>query len=88
MFDSQMTPKVRVQRRNNPETPVPTILLGHRGAMADTSVQDILSRLMEEKHTFTYKKLVVPMSMRSPYWKYYGFPATEDGDILTKVSVT
>lgn len=82
-----MTPKVRVQRRNNPETPVPTILLGHRGAMADTSVQNILSRLMEEKHTFTYKKLVVPMSMRSPYWKYYGFPATEDGDILTKVKI-
>lgn len=55
--------------------------------MAETSVQNMLSRLMEEKHTFTYKKLVVPMSMRSPYWKYYGFPATEDGDILTKVKI-
>lgn len=55
--------------------------------MTDTSVSNMLSRLMEEKHTFTYKKLVVPMSMRSPYWKYYGFPATDDGDILTKVKI-
>ena len=53
--------------------------------MGEPSVQNMLNRLMEEKHTFTYKKLVVPMSMRSPYWKYYGFPATDDGDIITKV---
>lgn len=55
--------------------------------MGEPSVQNMLTRLMEEKHTFTYKKLVVPMSMRSPYWKYYGFPATEDGDIITKVKI-
>lgn len=43
--------------------------------------------LMEEKHVYTYKKLVVPMSMRSIYWKYFGFPATDDGSILTKVKI-
>ncbi|XP_011149169.1 zinc finger BED domain-containing protein 1 isoform X2 [Harpegnathos saltator] len=50
-------------------------------------VQMVLAKMMEEKHTFTYKKLVVPMSMRSIYWKFFGFPATDDGDILTKVKI-
>ncbi|XP_008555277.1 E3 SUMO-protein ligase ZBED1 isoform X1 [Microplitis demolitor] len=43
--------------------------------------------MMEEKHTYTYKKLVVPMSMRSVYWKYFGFPATDEGEILTKIKI-
>ncbi|KAF7390105.1 hypothetical protein HZH68_011962 [Vespula germanica] len=47
----------------------------------------VLAKMMEEKHTYTYKKLVVPMSMRSIYWKFFGFPATDDGDILTKVKI-
>lgn len=47
----------------------------------------LLSQLIEEKHTFVYKKLVVPMTMRSIYWKCYGFPASEDGEILTKVKI-
>ncbi|XP_032666252.1 zinc finger BED domain-containing protein 1 isoform X2 [Odontomachus brunneus] len=50
-------------------------------------MQLVLAKMMEEKHTFTYKKLVVPMSMRSIYWKFFGFPATDDGDILTKVKI-
>ncbi|XP_049804110.1 E3 SUMO-protein ligase ZBED1 isoform X1 [Schistocerca nitens] len=50
-------------------------------------MQMMLAKMMEEKHTFTYKKLVVPMSMRSIYWKYFGFPATNEGDILTKVKI-
>lgn len=50
-------------------------------------VQIALAKMMEEKHTYTYKKLVVPMSMRSVYWKFFGFPATDDGDILTKVKI-
>lgn len=50
-------------------------------------VQMVLAKMMEEKHTFTYKKLVVPMSMRSIYWKFFGFPATDEGDILTKVKI-
>lgn len=42
---------------------------------------------MERKHVFTYKKLVVPTAMRSKYWKYFGFPASETNHILTKVKV-
>lgn len=53
----------------------------------DSKMQMLLSKMMEEKHTFTYKKLVVPMSMRSIYWKCYGFPASEEGDILTRVKI-
>ena len=55
--------------------------------MDQQKMQMMLARMMEEKHTFTYKKLVVPMSMRSIYWKYFGFPATDDGEILTKVKI-
>ncbi|XP_015591465.1 zinc finger BED domain-containing protein 1 isoform X2 [Cephus cinctus] len=51
------------------------------------NIQMVLAKMMEEKHTYTYKKLVVPMSMRSIYWKFFGFPATEEGDILTKVKI-
>lgn len=50
-------------------------------------IQMVLAKMMEEKHTYTYKKLVVPPSMRSIYWKFFGFPATDDGDILTKVKI-
>lgn len=50
-------------------------------------IQMVLAKMMEEKHTYTYKKLVVPPSMRSIYWKFFGFPATEEGDILTKVKI-
>lgn len=37
-----------------------------------------------KKTPLHYKKLVVPLRMRSVYWKYFGFPADEDGRILTK----
>ncbi|XP_026481868.1 zinc finger BED domain-containing protein 1-like [Ctenocephalides felis] len=37
-----------------------------------------------EHATFSYKKIVVPVSMRSVYWKYFGFPADENGTILSK----
>lgn len=47
----------------------------------------LFAKMMEEKHTYKYKKLVVPISMRSIYWKFFGFPATDDGDILTKVKI-
>lgn len=36
---------------------------------------------------YTYKKLVVPVSMRSIYWKYFGFPASETGEIITKLKI-
>ncbi|KZC14260.1 Zinc finger BED domain-containing protein 1 [Dufourea novaeangliae] len=69
-----------------------SILLSNSGKSATaedskTEMQMVLSKMMEEKHTYTYKKLVVPMSMRSIYWRFFGFPATDDGDILTKVKV-
>lgn len=34
--------------------------------------------------TVNYQKLVVPKRMHSPYWKYFGFPATDNGLILTQ----
>jgi hypothetical protein len=34
--------------------------------------------------TVSYQKLVVPKRMHSPYWKYFGFPASEVGVILTQ----
>lgn len=60
---------------------------GGQDADGKSDMQMVLAKMMEEKHTFTYKKLVVPMSMRSIYWKFFGFPATDDGDILTKVKI-
>ncbi|RZF44170.1 hypothetical protein LSTR_LSTR003810 [Laodelphax striatellus] len=45
------------------------------------------SKHTEEKHTFVYKKLVVPTTKRSIYWKCFGFPANEAGEILTKVKI-
>ena len=47
-------------------------------------MQIILNKKVKKDQTLIYKNLVVPMSMRSIYWKYFGFPATEEGDILTK----
>lgn len=40
-----------------------------------------------ESIVYTYKKLVVPVSMRSIYWKYFGFPASDDGEIITKLKI-
>lgn len=34
--------------------------------------------------TVSYQKLVVPKRMHSPYWKYFGFPASDNGNILTQ----
>lgn len=34
--------------------------------------------------TVSYHKLVVPKRMHSPYWKYFGFPASDNGCILTQ----
>ncbi|VVC32560.1 Ribonuclease H-like domain,Zinc finger C2H2-type,Zinc finger, BED-type [Cinara cedri] len=34
--------------------------------------------------TISYQKLVVPKRMHSPYWKYFGFPASELGVILSQ----
>ncbi|XP_058793121.1 E3 SUMO-protein ligase ZBED1-like [Phymastichus coffea] len=53
----------------------------------NNGLQTVFAKFMEEKHTITYKKLVVPQSMRSIYWKFFGFPADDDGEILTRVKI-
>lgn len=52
-----------------------------------TEMQGMFPKAVEEKQTITYKRLVVPNSMRSIYWQYFGFPATDQGEILTKVKI-
>lgn len=52
-----------------------------------SGLQTVFAKFMEEKHTITYRKLVVPQSMRSIYWKFFGFPADNDGEILTRVKI-
>ncbi|XP_059477679.1 E3 SUMO-protein ligase ZBED1 [Neocloeon triangulifer] len=32
----------------------------------------------------SYRRLVVPSGMRSIYWKYFGFPGTEKGEIISR----
>ncbi|XP_077276766.1 E3 SUMO-protein ligase ZBED1 isoform X1 [Temnothorax americanus] len=77
-------------RANAMENNKQALLNGAKPGTSDDSKNDIqmvLAKMMEEKHTYTYKKLVVPPSMRSIYWKFFGFPATEEGGILTKVKI-
>lgn len=51
------------------------------------NVKSIIAKFLEEKCTLDYKKLVVPQSMRSIYWKFFGFPADEKNKILTRVKI-
>lgn len=54
----------------------------------DSKFDDIpIMKKAQGKSTIPYNKLVVPQTMRSIYWKYYGFPAYEDGQIITKVKI-
>ncbi|XP_039276985.1 E3 SUMO-protein ligase ZBED1 isoform X2 [Nilaparvata lugens] len=55
--------------------------------VTDDKTRIMYSKHTEEKHTFVYKKLVVPTTKRSIYWKCFGFPANEEGEILTKVKI-
>lgn len=34
-----------------------------------------------------YQKIVVPSSMRSPYWKFFGFPADKFNNIITRTKI-
>lgn len=52
-----------------------------------TEAVETSTRLNLESQVFNYEKLVVPMSMRSVYWKFYGFPASENGEILTNLKI-
>ncbi|XP_014230778.1 zinc finger BED domain-containing protein 1-like [Trichogramma pretiosum] len=51
------------------------------------NVKTVFSKFLEEKPVVAYKKLVVPQSMRSIYWKFFGFPANEKSAILTRVKI-
>lgn len=41
----------------------------------------------DENDLVPFKNVVVPSSMRSPYWKYFGFPANENREIITKSKI-
>lgn len=41
----------------------------------------------DEREMEPFKSIVVPSSMRSPFWKYFGFPANENKEIITKMKV-
>ncbi|XP_054736204.1 uncharacterized protein LOC129243104 [Anastrepha obliqua] len=40
-----------------------------------------------EKQTIEYTHTTVPASMRSPYWKYFGFPSDSANKILTRQKI-
>lgn len=50
-------------------------------------VNNVHSLKKEKKSVEFYKQLIVPESMKSPYWEYFGFPADEDGNIISKEKV-
>lgn len=54
---------------------------------SNSGIQTMFAKFMEEKCSITYRKLVVPQSMRSIYWKFFGFPADDDGEILTRLKI-
>lgn len=41
----------------------------------------------DRNETIPYSKIVVPSSMRSPVWKYFGFPADANNEIITKKKI-
>lgn len=51
--------------------------LGLKPTLLYTNESDIVS----------FKSVVVPSSMRSPLWKYFGFPADENRQIMTKTKI-
>lgn len=42
---------------------------------------------INEQEVYNYSKIIRPTSMRSTYWKYFGFPADDSGSIITRRSV-
>lgn len=38
----------------------------------------------EKKSVESYKQLIVPETMKSPFWEYFGFPADNEGNIISK----
>lgn len=46
-----------------------------------------LSETQQQNNDIAYAKVVCPGSMRSSYWKFFGFPANESGQILTRSKI-
>lgn len=42
---------------------------------------------INEQEVYNYSKIIRPTSMRSTYWKFFGFPADDSGSIITRRSV-
>lgn len=42
---------------------------------------------VNEQEVYNYSKIIRPTSMRSTYWKFFGFPADDLGSIITRRSV-
>lgn len=42
---------------------------------------------LNEDDILTFKSVVVPSSMRSPLWKYFGFPADENREIISRSKI-
>ncbi|KAJ6641539.1 E3 SUMO-protein ligase ZBED1 [Pseudolycoriella hygida] len=40
-----------------------------------------------DQEVYNYSKIIRPTSMRSTYWKFFGFPADDSGTIITRRSV-
>ena len=55
--------------------------------LCDDEDNVLLQVVKQDQDVIRYHKLIVPMSMRSSYWKHYGFPADECGNILTKQKI-
>ena len=47
----------------------------------NTSIKHMGKNTLEQ---LAYKRLVVPSGMRSIYWKYFGFPGNEAGEIISR----
>lgn len=41
----------------------------------------------DKNETIPYSKIIVPSSMRSPLWKFFGFPANASNEILTRKKI-
>lgn len=55
--------------------------------MENSSDHEILPPITIFNAQTPYQKLVVPASMRSQYWRYFGFPADDSNNIITRTKI-
>lgn len=48
---------------------------------------NVIEEINDQELCVNYSKIIRPTSMRSTYWKFFGFPADDSGTILTRRSV-